>query len=183
MIKAIIFDINGVLITPEIPTLYEASMIREDHQNFDKRLEDFNNNKITAKTFWSDFMNGTMQKIKPLKEMMILLEELKKGYRLYALSNSTRDGAKRKLEDHGMSKYFEEVFTSFEIGHTKPDLEIFEHVLDKISLKPEECLFLDDIKENTASARILGFETLTVLDYKKLKKYLEFLGILQNHKL
>lgn len=178
MIKAIIFDINGVLITDKTPSLHQVSRIRDEHMDFDKDLGSLIDGKMSARSFWSKFIGATREKIRPLKETMILLEELKKKYKLYTLSNATADSTAEKLERYGLSKYFDHNFTSYEIGHPKPALEIFRHVLASTNLNADECLFLDDMKENTASARILGFETLTVKDPVEIKGELEFLGIL-----
>ncbi|HLD02671.1 MAG TPA: HAD-IA family hydrolase [Candidatus Nanoarchaeia archaeon] len=179
MIKAIIFDINGVLITSSTPSISEISAIRNDRLAFSKKLSDFKSGKITAKTFWDDFINGTRKKVRPLKDIMLLLEELKNNYRIFALSNSIRESTMEVLEEYGIRNYFDNVFTSFEIGYSKPDEEIFEYVLGQIRLKPEECLFIDDVKENTATARIMGFETLTISQPEKLRKAIISKGLLE----
>lgn len=178
MIKAIIFDINGVLLTSSTPSINEVSAIRNDSLGFSKRLNDFKSGKISAKLFWDDFINGTRKKVRPLKDIMLLLEELKKKYRIFALSNSIQESTIARLEEFGIRKYFDGVFTSFEIGYTKPEPEIFEYVLGQIRLKPEECLFIDDVKENTATARVLGFEALTISQPAKLRQSIESKGLL-----
>lgn len=177
MIKAIIFDINGVLVTDKTPSLHHVSKIMDEHADFDRNIGKLNSGKMTARNFWAKFIGSTREKVRPLKDIMVLLEELKRKYQLYALSNSTGEAAAMKLEDYGLSKYFSEVFTSYEIGHTKPSLEIFRHVLNSTGFKPEECLFLDDLKENTASARILGMETLLVTEQTNIRDELECLGL------
>lgn len=56
-------------------------------------------------------------------------------------------------------KCFDAFYLSHEINFRKPDPEIYQFVLDKHRLKPEECLFIDDTKENTDAAAVLGIHT------------------------
>ena len=53
---------------------------------------------------------------------------------------------------------------SYQIREIKPNPAIYQHLLQKYQLKPEECLFFDDRPENTEAARKLGIEAVTVED-------------------
>jgi len=44
----------------------------------------------------------------------------------------------------------------------KPDLAIFQKVMEKTQMKPEETLFIDDLPQNTAAAACLGIVTLHI---------------------
>ena len=44
---------------------------------------------------------------------------------------------------------------SYEIHQVKPDRGIYETLLNRFSLKPEECIFFDDRKENTDTAKAM----------------------------
>lgn len=59
-------------------------------------------------------------------------------------------------------KCFDSFYLSHEINYRKPNSNIFEFVLKKHDLKPEECLFIDDIKENTEAAAKLGLKTWNI---------------------
>ena len=54
---------------------------------------------------------------------------------------------------------FEQVFLSYEMHLSKPDVEIFREVLRQADLKAEETLFIDDNEDNIRSASSLGFQT------------------------
>ena len=58
--------------------------------------------------------------------------------------------------------YFDGIVTSFEARSIKPDAKIFHTVVEKLGLKPEETLFLDDSQKNLDAAAQLGFQTLLV---------------------
>lgn len=53
---------------------------------------------------------------------------------------------------------FDHIFTSFELGHRKPDREIFETVCQHLNTSPDEVLFLDDHDENLKSAKNIGIK-------------------------
>ena len=52
----------------------------------------------------------------------------------------------------------------------KPNKEIFEFALNKIKLKPEECLFIDDRYNNIITAKKLGINTIQCKNLTQLKK-------------
>ncbi|WP_313791546.1 HAD-IA family hydrolase [Lacinutrix neustonica] len=53
---------------------------------------------------------------------------------------------------------FDRFYLSHEINLRKPNATIFEYVLKQNALKPEECLFIDDTKENILAAQQLNFQ-------------------------
>ncbi|MDA3809098.1 MAG: HAD-IA family hydrolase, partial [Spirochaetaceae bacterium] len=54
----------------------------------------------------------------------------------------------------------------------KPDIRIFQKILDKYFLKTEETLFIDDLKANVHTAVDMGFQTIHLTEHKKLKELL-----------
>ena len=58
-------------------------------------------------------------------------------------------------------------YLSHEIHLRKPNTDIFEFVLRENGLKPNECLFIDDTKDNTLTADKLGFNTWTIDETKE----------------
>lgn len=90
------------------------------------------------------------------------LKELSKKYRLFLLSNTDSIHISTFEKRSGISFYtdfyncFEKVYFSFDIGLRKPDSKIYQFLLDKHNLVPENTLFVDDKTENTDSAARLG---------------------------
>ena len=62
---------------------------------------------------------------------------------------------------------FDKFYLSHEIHLRKPNTDIFEFVLRENGLKPNECLFIDDTKDNTLTADKLGFNTWTIDETKE----------------
>ena len=59
-------------------------------------------------------------------------------------------------------KCFDAFYLSQEIHFRKPNTDIFDFVLNTHQLNPKECLFIDDTKENTDTAKKLGIQTWNI---------------------
>ena len=57
-------------------------------------------------------------------------------------------------------KYFEGGIISAEAKASKPDSRIYKILIDKYSLVPEECLFIDDLEINVKAAEQTGMKGL-----------------------
>ena len=64
---------------------------------------------------------------------------------------------------------------SYEVHYTKPQKEIYEILLSKYNLKPEESLFFDDREENVQTAVSLGISGCVVKSREHINKELESL--------
>jgi len=101
-----------------------------------------------------DFPNYRLEFIKELAAQ--------KKYRLFLLSNTNDLHITWVQENWGDKRYrefkncFEQFYLSHEINFRKPEVEIFEFVLNKNSLKANETLFVDDVSENTFAAEKSG---------------------------
>lgn len=85
-----------------------------------------------------------------------LIGELKRaGYRLYVLSNMSREFIDflRRLPVYG---HFDGEVVSCEVQTIKPEREIYELLLSRYGLEPSQCLFIDDRAANVAAAEQLG---------------------------
>lgn len=99
---------------------------------------------------------------------LVELRELKKSYNIYMLSNTnsimwhSRIAEEFRQEGLEREDYFDGIVTSFEARSIKPDAKIFHTVIEKLGIKPEETLFLDDSQKNLDAAAELGFYTLLI---------------------
>ena len=90
----------------------------------------------------------------PLDQNVRLLPGLKKrGFRLYFLSNFPLDIFEEVKTGYYFFKYFDGGIISAEAKSSKPDTRIYEILMEKYSLFPEECLFIDDIEINVKNSR------------------------------
>ena len=70
-----------------------------------------------------------------------------------------------------------EVVFSFEVGYRKPEKEIFMIALEKLKLKPEECIFIDDREKFLQTPRELGFKVILFKNYTQFVKDLKERGV------
>ncbi len=82
----------------------------------------------------------------------------KRGFRLYYLSNFPLDIFDEVKDGYYFFKYFDGGLISAEAKSSKPDIRIYEILVEKYSLNPEECLFIDDIEINAKTAEDYRYE-------------------------
>ncbi len=84
------------------------------------------------------------------------IRALRADYTTAILSNAW-DGMRGYVEDRWqIADAFDEVFISAELGIAKPHPKIYKVVLDKLACAPQEAVFVDDFIENVEAARKLG---------------------------
>lgn len=91
-----------------------------------------------------------------------MLEELRKSYNLYLLSNTNPVIMSWALSPQfsergkGLDQYFDKLYLSYEIGVTKPDPAIYNYLLQDSGINPSETLFIDDGAANVEVGKALG---------------------------
>ncbi len=97
-------------------------------------------------------------------EVFPVLSELKKkGHRIFVLSNTSKvfyDLLDEQLSP--LKELLDGFVLSCDIKAIKPDLAMFKKILDKYQLDPTNCVFLDDIEDNTSAAEKLGIKAYQV---------------------
>lgn len=196
MIKNIIFDVGKVLVEWEpdvamqklgfdeatLKAVSEATVESNDWNENDRSvLSDGEQLQIfidkapayekEIRLFW-DNIGLAIWQYDYVKEWM---QELKtRGYRLYILSNYGRRTYAQTRET-GLS-FLEDVdgqLFSFEVHQIKPEPEIYQTLLRKFDLKPEECVFLDDRADNIAAAEDAGIHGIQFTGYEAARTKLE----------
>ena len=113
--------------------------------------------------------------MEPLVESVKLCEDARKwGYRTYVLSNAAADEFYRYFPKFSPLEAFDGVMVSSEVHMIKPDARIYECLLEKYHLNPEECLFFDDREDNVEGAREAGMQAMVFTeDYESLRAFLQ----------
>ncbi len=95
--------------------------------------------------------------LEPNWPMIELMRELgAKGRTMAMLTNNVREWEPRWRTMLPVDEIFETVVDSAFVGCRKPDPEIYRITLERIGLEAADCLFVDDVAENCATARELG---------------------------
>lgn len=110
------------------------------------------------------------------------LKELSQKYNLYLLSNTNIihwkaftnyfDGA---FGEGNFERLFKGVYYSFETGMRKPEVEIYELVLEENLLNPKETIFIDDNEQNILGAAATGIRSHIHLPETNIEDYLQSL--------
>lgn len=95
------------------------------------------------------------------------------GYRLFVLSNAS-SSFYQYFQRFAPLDYFDGIVVSCDIHMIKPDVRIYQYLLDKYQLTPEESFFIDDMPENVAGAQKAGIRgAIFHGDFEKIRKSLE----------
>jgi putative hydrolase of the HAD superfamily len=96
-------------------------------------------------------------------ERLLLLEKLSNEKNMVLLSNtnaihidSFSEYLKQNHQMADLSRYFDKLYYSFEMGMRKPEARIFESVLAEQNYNPRETLFIDDSPQHIHGARQVG---------------------------
>jgi putative hydrolase of the HAD superfamily len=81
------------------------------------------------------------------------------GVKTAILSNGVPEVMARVRADRPLAELFDVVVVSYELGHAKPDREIYDATLSKLGVAAQDALFVDDRGENIAAADRLGLGT------------------------
>jgi putative hydrolase of the HAD superfamily len=195
MIKAIIFDVGGVLIDHAWPGMIEhfiqtLKTDKEDlYQTMLEYIDDWQRAKISEKVFWervckklhidppkteSLWHEGFKHAYKEKSEIFNLIQKLKnKGYKIGLLSNAEAPVMEFIIEKK--YQHFDVSVFSCGTNMAKPDKEIYQHVLEKLHVKPEEAIFIDDAEENVAGANRVGMTGILFSSTKQIENLLESL--------
>ncbi len=197
MIKNIVFDFGGVLVDWNPHYLYDGYFgSREKADWFLANIctMDWNVQMDGGKPFaqgiaelsavhpqwsreiqmyfdrWMDMMG------EEIPHMRELIQDLKRrGYRIFGLTNWSAETFCQVRHKYGIFDLLEGMTVSGEEHVTKPDQAIYRRLLERFSLVPGECLFIDDNAANVAGAIQAGMAAVRFTDPATLKEYLDTL--------
>lgn len=110
-------------------------------------------------------------------EVIALIEKLAIDFKIGMISNAGGPGLRRILNEKGIEKLFREIVISGEVGHIKPEPEIFNIALEKLESNPQETIFIDDNEHNCEAALDLGITSIQFVSYRQLIQSLGSLGV------
>jgi glucose-1-phosphatase len=199
VIKNIIFDLGNVLVHVDFARtkklLINAGVSDSNFNRFFGKgiRRDFESGKITT----SEFMNmafrelgGNVPKSKlkelfedmfdEIPEMKSFLKNLARSgkFKLFLLSNTNPLHFNYIRKKFGYVNLVYKFVLSYRLKMIKPGKRIYTTVLEKYRLKPEETLFIDDLKDNCFAAQKCGMQTINYKNYNSFVK--EFKKLISN---
>ncbi len=198
MIRGIIFDFGNVICSFDVEIflakLHEGSGLDMDtlrDRVYGSRLHSrFERGEISPEEFHREVVLRTGMDVPagkladwfsdiftPLESTHRLIRALKGTYRLGLLSNTNEWHFERYIRKVPVFPLFDAVTLSFEVGALKPEPGIYRDALRKLSLPPEECVFIDDIREYAEGASALGIRGIRYTGHAELLQALSGLQV------
>ncbi|MCX6748374.1 MAG: HAD-IA family hydrolase [Candidatus Pacearchaeota archaeon] len=192
MIKAIIFDLGSVCVNIDWIKINEEMMkkfginILVKSSGDEKLIQLYNDTLEGKKDMKKDFFKELNKNNHNLEEITNFYKEVYKKYKslnkdIWSLIKKLRKNIKVAcltdtnsihFETHREQKIierFDYAFSSFQLGSRKADKNTFIKVLEKLELKPEEVIFIDDSEKNVNNAKSLGINTIKFENFNQLK--------------
>ena len=89
-----------------------------------------------------------------------LIDSVRQRYQVAVLSNATDVLGTALDKRYGIAERFDCIISSADVGVAKPERRIYEIVLERLSITPDQALFIDDRPENVAAAARLGMHVI-----------------------
>src|SRR4029453_4243024 len=89
-------------------------------------------------------------------EMADYFQRLRPRYRTAILSNAAAGGRREEERRYGFSAMADVLVYSYEVGIEKPDRRIYGITCERLGVRPNEVVFLDDLEVNVVAARQIG---------------------------
>jgi len=186
MIKAIIFDVGGVLIRTVDQTI-RMKLAKEYNLAYSEINEvvfgiSDNHNPQLGEISWDDHLANISKKLEisieegeDFMELFFAGDQLnaelvdairiyKQDYKIGILSNAMTNLEDLMENDWKISDLFDQVINSAVEGVMKPDRKLYEIALEKLGVLPEEAIFIDDMPENINAANELGIHGIRFVD-------------------
>lgn len=187
MLKALIFDMDGLLLDSErivkrswddageemgVPNVgdqiyHTLGMNRRSRDQYFKNvygedfpLEEFH--KRTSVCFYRIVGEEGLPVKAGAKELLAYAKE--RGYQIAVATSSSRSYAQKVLTDAGIFSYFDGGVYGDMVTHAKPDPEIYRKACESIHVQPEEAIALEDAPAGVRSAHAAGLRVILIPD-------------------
>ena len=189
-IKAVLFDMDGVIFDTEREYLKEWNKIFEKY-GYEMKKEIYvsvmgRGRKKVKEIFKENFGNDLpiekmyIEKDKMLKEAiennevplkqgaLELLEFLKKNeYKTALATSAKKDRVKSQVNHAKINNLFDAIVCADDIVNSKPNPEIFLKAAEKVNVKPENCIVIEDSEAGIRAAFNAGMIAFHVKDLKE----------------
>jgi epoxide hydrolase-like predicted phosphatase len=169
--KAIIFDCFGVLVTSA------RNALKNDYPGYEIQIDDlghqsdyglisrqqFNDSLaeligMTAAEIDSKYWNASLRNESAIKWVRELKQSGK--YKIGMLSNVGYGLLNSSFSVSEQTELFDEVVLSSDVGMAKPEAMIFELTIQRLGVKPSECIMIDDTAINVEVAENVGMQSI-----------------------
>ena len=180
MIKAILFDFDGVLTVDKTGSESILNYIAEKTNipldtlktEYYKYNSDLLYGRLTHRDIWESLCKSIGYSIEysilidsfrntPIdNEMISFAKELKKSYKIGMITDNKCDRIHEVLSHHDLKDLFDTVSISAEYGSGKEERPIFDITTEKLAVTPEQCIFIDNSPKNLIVPEQIGMRTI-----------------------
>ncbi len=186
-IAAIIFDCFGVLYPDTYWTMADNFLgdKLESHRNeLHDLVRQVDLGHITREQLWEQFAEivGVSSEVvySRLKEfggldkrLLTFIDIHRSTFKIGMISNVGSGFLERMFVERPASDHFDVIILSSEVGLVKPDKRIYELAAEKLDVRLEECVFIDDLETNVLGAKSAGMQALQYKNYAQFIKEVE----------
>jgi putative hydrolase of the HAD superfamily len=198
MIKAVCFDLDGMFFTQEsfqkfkkaLPTHHEIQDLDHVFHKSDEMVL-FKLGKLSEQEYWEYMCNElsidlTDEEIfKILRDSYDVNEKVRgfvkkiraKGYLSCLCSNNFVTRVRELDKKFDFLKDFDVKVFSYEVGSVKPEKAIFEELLKRTNVKPDQIVYSDDNAERLSGAKEISIKTVVFKNFEQFVEDLKELGI------
>lgn len=194
MIKAILFDFDGVLTVEKTGsgpiTKYISKRCGIDLKTIEDNYYKYNDallgGQTTHEEIWGDFCKGVGENI----DYNILLEafpqitldnkvvsyikELKKKYLTAMVTDNKCDRIDSIVKYYNLEQCFDFITISAAVHSRKKEEHIFKYTVEKLKVSPEECIFIDNTSSNLVVPKNMGMKVIKFDDENRdIEKFKE----------
>ncbi len=189
MIKAVIFDLGGVVLKNGVVAAYSKYPAFEKIFK-EKYILKVELGQMSEDELWKgltvdlpevnigELKDYIFSQFAPIKEVWQLIDSLRGKYKLGLLTNNIKGWVERLDKRFNFHSLFGVIVDSSQVGIRKPNSAIYLLAADKLNVKPQECIFIDDLEENAVGARKAGMYGIWFKDPSQLEEELKKLKVL-----
>lgn len=142
-----------------------VAILVRDHPEWEREVKAYDER-------WHETVPGIIE------ESVAVLAELKaQGDKVYAITNFSREKWAECLIRFPFLASFDGAVVSAHEGLIKPDPAIFQTLLTRYELQPQNCIFVDDSAKNIATAEAVGMQAVHFVEPIDLRARLRGLGV------
>jgi len=104
--------------------------------------------------------------------VLALVKQARQRYRVAMLSNATNALEAKLRQAYGIAELFDPIINSARIGVAKPDPAIYQELIRRTRMEPDEIVFIDDRAENIAAAASVGMHVVWFVGPTELERQL-----------
>ena len=202
MVKAVLFDMDGVLIDAKdwhyealnrALGLFGIEISRYDHlHTFDGLPTKVKLEMLSEQYYLPRQLHELVNQMKQLYTTQMVYEKChpmfhheyalsrlhKEGYKIAVCSNSIRRTIELMMDRAMLTDYIDLIVSNEDVKKAKPDPEMYQTAIESFGLEPKECVVVEDNPNGIAAGKASGaaaLEVATVYDvnYQNIKSFIE----------